>query len=283
LKQIADKSGRTSEQVREHYEVEKSLASRLKRASKEERRSALNVELHEELFRRIPHHPLLTQRRSQNDRHKAVSRQLSKFSDLLDANKCFLEIGPGDCAVSFAVAEKVAQVYAVDVNKLLTDENQVPSNFQLFISDGVSIPVQPGRIDIAYSDQLMEHLHPEDAYDQLENVYEALAPGGVYFCETPNRLNGPHDISRFFDDVATGFHLKEYTVGELAALFREAGFTKVQMCTGFKGKYHRLPTFPARLLEWSLQILPRDLQKKLASLRPIRALINVSMVGTKTL
>ena len=237
----------------------------------------------EELFRRVPHHPLLTKRRSQNDRQNAVSRQLSKFSALLDANKCFLEIGPGDCAVSFAVAEMVRQVYAVDVNKVLTEHIQVPDNFRLIISDGVSIPVPPGSMDIAYSDQLMEHLHPEDAYEQLENVYQALAPGGVYFCDTPSRLNGPHDISRFFDDVATGFHLKEYTVGELAALFRKAGFTKVQMCTRFKGKYYRLPTFPARLLESMLQILPRDLQKKVARWLPVRTLINVSLVGTKTL
>lgn len=282
MEQTTDRSGRTPEQVREHYEVEKELARQLKQASKEERRSALNVELHEELFRRVPHHPMLTRRESPHVRQKSVARQLNKFSDLLNTEKCFLEIGPGDCAVSFAVAAKVERVYAVDVNKLLADQDQAPDNFQLFISDGVSIPVPPASTDIAFSNQLMEHLHPEDAYEQLENVYEALAPGGLYFCDTPNRLNGPHDISRSFDDEATGFHLKEYTVGELVSLFRKAGFTKVQMCTRYKSKYYRLPTLPARLVESMLQSLPRGLQKKLACSRPVRALINVSVIGTKS-
>ena len=71
----------------------------------------------------------------------------------------------------------------------------------------------------------MEHLHPDDAVDQLKNIYNALVNGGKYICITPNRLTGPHDISKYFDNVATGFHLKEYTVTELSGLFREVGFS----------------------------------------------------------
>ena len=39
----------------------------------------------------------------------------------------------------------------------------------------------------------------------LANLYRALKPGAVYVCITPNRLSGPHDISLYFDSVATGF------------------------------------------------------------------------------
>ena len=62
----------------------------------------------------------------------------------------------------------------------------------------------------------MEHLHPDDALEQLQNIYSALVPGGIYLCITPNRLSGPQDVSRDFDMVATGFHLKEYTISELS-------------------------------------------------------------------
>jgi hypothetical protein len=31
----------------------------------------------------------------------------------------------------------------------------------------------------------MEHLHPEDAFEQLRNIIRALAPGGRYVCITP--------------------------------------------------------------------------------------------------
>ena len=66
------------------------------------------------------------------------------------------------------------------------------------------------------------HLHPEDAGDQLTVRFPARAC--VYVCITPNRVSGPHDILGIFDDVVTGFHLKEYTFRELRRLFEDIGF-----------------------------------------------------------
>src|SRR3712207_8321428 len=60
-----------------------------------------------------------------------------------------------------------------------------------------------------FRSQLMEHLHPEDAAEQLANIARALAPGGVYVCVTPNRLYGPSDISMYFDDVRSEEHTSE--------------------------------------------------------------------------
>ena len=79
-------------------------------------------------------------------------------------------------------------------------------------------------INVVYSHQVIEHLHPDDAVTHLQEVYRVLSPGGAYICATPNRLNGPHDISKYFDREATGFHLKEYTTTELYGLFRQEGF-----------------------------------------------------------
>ena len=67
--------------------------------------------------------------------------------------------------------------------------------------------------------------------EQLRNLFAAIAPGGSYFCVTPSRLNGPHDVSKYFDTVARGFHLKEYTVTELEQLFRGVGFKRIQAYT----------------------------------------------------
>jgi hypothetical protein len=49
----------TAEQLREHYEVERELADRLRRASKEERRALYGV-VYAERSARIPHHPLVS-------------------------------------------------------------------------------------------------------------------------------------------------------------------------------------------------------------------------------
>jgi SAM-dependent methyltransferase len=179
-----------------------------------------------------------------------------------------------------ALAEKVAHVYAIDVSAAITRATR-PENFTLVLSDGTSIPVPEGRITVAYSNQLMEHLHPEDALDQLANIYRALAPGGVYICVTPNRLTGPHDISRYFDPVATGFHLKEYTCTELLAMFRHVGFRTVHQCFRKGSTYVRVPGPVARCAERTIERLPLRLQKRASTTRLGRGLLEIRLVARK--
>ena len=50
---------RTMEQRRAHYEVETELAARLRNSSREERRN-LYTALYDELYEKVPDHPLLT-------------------------------------------------------------------------------------------------------------------------------------------------------------------------------------------------------------------------------
>ena len=47
---------RTREELRQHYDVERELADRLRTASKDERRT-LYAEVYDELFKRVPLHP----------------------------------------------------------------------------------------------------------------------------------------------------------------------------------------------------------------------------------
>lgn len=271
---------RTPEQLREHYEIEKDLANQLRRASKQERRQ-LYASLYNELFQRVPHHPQLTSKASPSETRRDIHAQMKFLRRFLNRRTTFLEVGPGDCALSFEAARIARRVYAVDVADEITRVAITPGNFQLILSDGCSIPVPPGSVDVAYSNQLMEHLHPDDALEQLRNIYASLAPGGAYICITPNALTGPHDISRYFDTAATGFHLKEFTVSELCELFTQAGFSAVKTFVGARGLY--LP-FPVRLLQFCerfLLSLPTRLGWSLAHSMPFRLLLNVRLVGIK--
>jgi SAM-dependent methyltransferase len=193
----------------------------------------------------------------------------------------FLEVGAGDCALSFAVAAFVKQVYAVDVSAEITRAASVPANFKLILSDGCSIDVPEGSVHLAYSNQLMEHLHPDDAFEQLRNIHRALAPGGVYICSTPNRLNGPHDVSRYFSDRAGGFHLREYTTSELSQIFRSAGFSKVGSYIGVKGVFTQVPSGPLALFERTFSVLPHKMGQRLGSLPPFRQLLDIRLAGVK--
>lgn len=271
---------RTPEQLRQHYEVERELADRLRRAAREERRT-LYSEVYDELFKRVPLHPQHTNKSSPERLAADVREKMEILAPFLSENAVFLEVGPGDCELAKTVAEKVARVLAVDVSDEITRKRELPANLQLVISDGSSIPVPPDSVNVAYSNQLMEHLHPDDALEQLRHLHTALKSGGVYICITPSRLTGPHDISCFFDREATGFHLKEYTVGDLAALFHEVGFTKVRIIFGGHGKFMLLPTWPVVICEKLLALLPIGLRKAIALKPPFRWLFGVRLAGFK--
>jgi SAM-dependent methyltransferase len=269
---------RSPSSVRQHYEVEKALATRLRDASREERR-ALYPALYDELLRRVPDHPLLHTQRTPESVALAVEYHIDTLRPFINANTTFLEVGCGDCSLSLALAPRVKQLYAIDVSTEITSQMALPPNFQLRISDGTSIPVPAGSVDVAFSNQLMEHLHPDDALEQLLQIFAALAPGGRYLCVTPNRLNGPHDVSQGFDATATGLHLHEYTVRELVGIMKKAGFRRVQAY--FTQGHLSTSTVPAVALETALWCLPGGLRHKLASTGPLRKILGIKLLATK--
>ena len=266
--------------VRQHYEVERELADRLRGASREQRRT-LYRSLYNELYQRVPHHPQLVRKSSAELTQQALAPPLRLLRPYLRPDTTLLEIGPGDCALSMALAERIRQVYGLDVSDEITHRVSLPSNFKLILSDGTSVPLPAESVDVAFSNQLMEHLHPDDALEQLEGIWRALRPGGVYICVTPNRLNGPHDISRHFDSVATGFHLKEYTVGELSRLLRKVGFRKVQALLGRRGVCLPAPVAPVIAGEAILGLLPPGPRRALGRTLPCRGLLGIRLLGTK--
>ena len=271
---------RSLERLRHHYEVERKLASHLQAAPRE-RRLHMLTGLYEELFREVPDHPRLVRKHTPEDSRANVEKQMQFMGRFLRPQTTLLEIGPGDCAFSFAAARRVRQVYAVDVDAVLSHNAQPPGNFRLFISDGVSVPVPAGSVDLAYSNQLMEHLHPDDGREQLANIFAALAPGGAYVCITPNRLDGPHDISRWFSDQASGFHLKEYTVTELERLFRQTGFRRVHAYARTKSVWVRVPLALITRIEAALERTPANARKALARRWPLRGLLNGALVAVR--
>ena len=275
-------SQRSSEQVREHYEIEKALAAQLRAASAKERKQ-LYGKLYDELCRRVPHHPQLSRKASPEETRRLVHHQLNVLSRFIGRDTTYLEIGPGDCALTFEVAKYVRKSIGVDVCAELTASERRPENFELILSDGTSIAVPGGSIDVAYSNQLMEHLHPEDARDQLLNLNRALRLGGIYVCETPNRLTGPHDVSRDFDAIATGLHLREYTNAELIELFRECGFNPVWIYSTVRGHPFRLPSWLPLGLELWLMRQPPARSRALLRRRWFRKLLdNCRVVAIKS-
>lgn len=280
LRKIPSNERRNAAQLRQHYEVERELADRL-RCSAQDERLHLYRAVYDKLFKRVPAHPQLTRKQNAGFRQDVVSDQMNLLGHYLKSNIAFMEIGAGDCSLSLYVANIVKNVIAVDVSTEITNKLNPPDNFELLISDGCSIDVPAQSVDVAYSYQLMEHLHPDDAVQQLRHICNALKPGGIYICITPNRLTGPHDISKYFDQDASGFHLKEYTISELSALFLRSGFSKARLALCTKGLVLELPILAVKWFEHPLALMPYAVRYRLSMSRIMNLLLGISLVATR--
>jgi SAM-dependent methyltransferase len=171
------------------------------------------------------------------------------------------------------MASRVRKVLAVDVSVEISKRTVLPPNCQFIVSSGCEIPVPPGSVTLAFSDQLMEHLHPDDAVIQVRQIYQALAPGGIYVFFTPNRLAGPHDVSKYFDTFATGFHLKEYTTWELGAVLRAAGYRSLWVPVQIRGTVHMVPARLIAAVERAVAMAPRRLCRDIVLHKPMKKLL----------
>jgi ubiquinone/menaquinone biosynthesis C-methylase UbiE len=268
------KDPRPPERLIAHYELERRLANRLRAAGRDER-SRLYTEVYSELFDSLPDHPQKTASGSRTDR---IAKQVRLLKSLMRRGGVYLEIGCGDALLPFALSGFAAEVLGLDVTDALVDFAAAPANFRFVKTDGVEIPLAENSVDLAHSDQLMEHLHVEDADAQLREIHRVLRSGGRYVCKTPSSVTGPHDISVFFDEVATGFHMREYDYCSLHALMLQAGFRSVEFPLVVSG--YSLATPPYHLLggiERALQRLPaRARRNQLA-----RFLMGITAVATK--
>jgi len=270
---------RSVEDIEHHYRIELELAERLRSAPRDER-LGLYGEVYDELFRRVPNHPQLTRKVSDAERRAAVIDRVSLLRRFIDPATVFLEIGAGDGSLTLEVARHARKCYALDVSREILSGVQHP-RVETVLSDGCSVPVPANSVTLAYSFQVMEHIHPEDALEQLRNLFAVIAPEGSYVCVTPNRLNGPHDVSKFYDPVARGFHLKEYTAAELEALFRRVGFSKVEAYPRFRGRYIRMPLGVIKSFEWLFGLLPYSIRKRIGRKPIIQNMLQVSLRATK--
>jgi SAM-dependent methyltransferase len=269
---------RPREQIKEHYRLERRLAKRLFEADGDER-GRLYAELYTTLFDSLPHHPQHTRKTVDAG---YVDKQVAVLKRFVAPGDVFLEVGAGDCRVAIEMAGQCKATIGVDVTPAVLDTSQTPANFRFLLTTGIALDLEPASVDFIYSNQLMEHLHPDDAAAQLAEIFRVLKPGGRYFCITPSALTGPHDVSRYFDDVARGFHLKEYTYGDLRTLFARAGFADMIACVTKGGRYAgQMPIAAATLLERVFAALPRSVKRQVKLNKVVSAALGVALIGRK--
>ena len=267
------------DQLRADYEVERELADRLRHAHRPER-SMLYSQVYDELFRRVPNHPQWT-KRGTDRREVGIASQVRLIEPHLIPENTFLEVGAGDCALSQRIAPLVRKAYGLEVSAELTHGIQNTARFELLVADTCDIPLPDNSIDFAFSFQLIEHIHPEDVIDSMREIHRVLKPGGIYYCVTPNRLSGPHDISRYFSRDASGLHLKEYSIRDLVKLYRNTGFERVWIERRIKSVRWTTPVFLLEALESVLESMPWSVRAPLARSFLLSRLLDVAVLGAK--
>jgi SAM-dependent methyltransferase len=233
-------SGRSYAQTLHHYRVEKEIADRLKRADQEGRKK-IYAGMYNELFARVPGHPRLAGVRDPASLAAHNRKKLALIDRFVNPKTVFVEFATGDCTFAYLVCGRARAVIGVDISDQSAKALAVPDNFMLRLYDGFHLDLPDSCADVVFSDQFIEHLHPDDADLHFQLVYRLLEPGGSYIFRTPHAFHGPFDISAYFSDVPEGLHLREWTYTELRSRLRAAGFSSWRGGLKRRGRHHELP------------------------------------------
>lgn len=147
------------------------------------------------------------------------------------ASPTIYEVGSGAGAAAEGLAALGCQVVATELTRERGERERVVPGVEWESTDGVNLERFAGgrMFDAVITDQVVEHLHPDDLDDHLRSAHSVLKSSGRYILRTPNVALGPSDISRVFGFAKSiGLHLREYSYTEMCELARGAGFSRVK-------------------------------------------------------
>jgi SAM-dependent methyltransferase len=261
----------------EHFVLEKKLADELRGSTLDQRRTMYNS-VYTKLFSTFPE---LSHNLDQTEADR-IDWQVKLVKRLFDKNKVFMEIGAGDCILSKALAPHFKKIIAYEVANSIPFIEGRPDNLELRIFNGFDMDAQPESVDIVYSNQVFEHLHPDDTLPLLQKYHSFLKKDGNLVVITPHILTGPHDISRDFTPDPQGFHLKEYTYKELRDQLKQTGFHKIKAYAGYsKWGYFPISMSLLIMLEKMGNGAPKFLRKKLKTSSLAFNLFGMKVIATK--
>lgn len=271
----------TDEEIYKIYKSEIKHSNRLRVEDKRVRQS-LYQRVYDDYFSELPFHPTFHFRKKEKIKKNRLEYLMKKISPLLKGNENFIEIGAGDCSLSYELSKYVKKIYALEVSDVTIDKKYEDSkNMEIIIFNGYDFPFEKETIDFAFSNQLLEHLHKDDAIEQTNSIYKCLKNGGKYMCITPNRLIGPGDITGYFGHELKGFHLKEYTSMELKKIFKTVGFRKIKFQSIIKGKSVFIPTYIIWITEKYISLVAKKKRTKILQNKLISIIFNSVIIAIK--
>jgi SAM-dependent methyltransferase len=151
---------------------------------------------------------------------------------LMKPGSKIFEVGSGTGALLDFLAGHGFDCYATEITKE-RGEKFVKEGERITwrSTDGVHLDQfeEPASFDYVISDQVTEHIHPQDILTHFRTARRLLRPGGAYIMRTPHKSTGPHDLSRVFNlDESVFMHLHEFTFTEIDSIARECGYSRAR-------------------------------------------------------
>jgi SAM-dependent methyltransferase len=260
----------TETSAEEQVRVEGRLASKLLAASDAER-----PDLYGEAYDRI--YEMHLPRRGDTAAEQtfgASPRMLGRLLRLTEPDDDVLEIGCGAGFLAIELARAARSVTGVDASQvILAIARRHVSSLERRPTfrhvSGVHLPFADETFDLAYSIEVLEHLHPDDVPIHLHEVRRVLRPGGGYWLATPNATFAPSVYERFGIEASqpvADVHLKEWTYRELILALDRAGFRGIRS-PWRNTRLHRLPLLPAdwkAFCEGATSSFPKQLRRGVA-------------------
>lgn len=215
----------TAAMVREHWRIERRGAKAIL-ASDRTSRARIAAEAYTAVFGQCP---WLNQIEGDN---RAADLDFEPFRVLLRGARRVYEVGSGKGDLITWLARHGFACVGTEITpeRGAVHVSETPG-LEWHTTDGVTLTLYetPGSYDAVLSNQVLEHLHPDDVATHFESAAALLKPGGRYVLATPHPLSGPADLSVVFGlDHPVCFHLKEYFYDELVPVLRRAGFTRIR-------------------------------------------------------
>ncbi len=271
----------TIEDVNFHLELEKRLTAKLLESSPADRRSIFE-QCYSELYEKLPW-LAGAGKDSEGDRWIAL---------LIPGCRVY-EVGSGSGNLSRRLAKAGFRVNATDITTLRGGDRTDTDGVTWSVTDGVRLSeyVAGETFDAVISDQVVEHLHPDDAPTHFSEAFVILRPGGRYVVRIPHSYTGPHDVSRIFGySSPIGMHLHEYTNREILVIAKRAGFVRIRAATAIPQPLvprfgpifsHWLVLKYFEVLEVVLGVFPLSAKQKVTRHLPGALLPRIFLVLTK--
>jgi SAM-dependent methyltransferase len=211
-----------AENVRAHLQLEAELTDRLLNSAQEERFDIF-VDAYTRLYAELPWLNKISEPSTEHD--------LLAWKALIGSQKRVYEIGSGRGRLIKYLALQGNECVATEITRERGARfvNNPIANMTWHQTDGVHLSEfeNEGFYDYVISDQVFEHLHPDDHRTHFLEARKILKSGGAYILRAPHGSAGPHDLSRVVGSTIPVFmHLFEPRYVDLSRLMKLANFAQ---------------------------------------------------------